>query len=76
VAAGRVVVAVKHCPEGAVEMGLYAAGSGLRHQGVVPGADMTAEAALAKLIWLLSRYDATEAAALVGRDLRGELTEG
>ena len=76
VAAGRVVVAVKHCPEGAVEMGLYAAGSGLRHQGVVPGADMTAEAALAKLIWLLSRYDAAEAAALVGRDLRGELTAG
>ncbi len=74
VAAGRVIVAVKHCPEGAVEMGLYAAGSGLRHQGVIPGADMTAEAALVKLIWLLSRVAPTEAAALIGQDLRGELT--
>jgi L-asparaginase len=74
VAAGRVIVAVKHCPEGAVEMGLYAAGSGLRHQGVIPGADMTAEAALVKLVWLLSRVMPAEAAALIGRDLRGELT--
>ncbi len=75
-AAGRVIVAVKQSPEGTVEMGLYAAGSGLLRQGVLPGADMTAEAALAKLIWLLSRYEATEAAALIGQDLRGELTIG
>jgi len=74
--AGRVVVAVKHSPEGAVEMGLYAAGTGLLREGVVSGADMTAEAALAKLIWLLSRYGAAEALRLVDQDLRGELTVG
>jgi L-asparaginase len=75
-AAGRVIVAVKHSPEGAVEMGLYAAGTGLLREGVVSGADMTAEAALAKLIWLLSRHGAAEAARLIGQDLRGELTPG
>jgi L-asparaginase len=74
VTAGRLVVAVKHCPEGAVEMGVYAAGTGLLRQGVLPGADMTAEAALAKLIWLLDRYGPAEAAARVGSDCRGELS--
>ncbi len=74
VAARRVIVAVKHCPEGAVEMGLYAAGSGLLRQGVLPGADMTAEAALTKLTWLLDRYGASAAARLVGSDCRGELS--
>ncbi len=75
-AAGRVIVAVKHSPEGAVEMGLYAAGTGLLREGVVSGADMTAEAALAKLIWLLSRHGGAESARLIGQDLRGELTLG
>lgn len=74
VAAGRVVVAVKHCPEGAVEMGLYAAGSGLQRQGVLPGADMTAEAAFAKLAYLLDRYGPAETRNLIGQDLRGELS--
>jgi L-asparaginase len=74
VAARRVIVAVKHCPEGAVEMGLYAAGSGLQRQGVLPGADMMAEAALTKLTWLLDRYGASAAARLVGSDCRGELS--
>lgn len=74
-AAGRLVVAVKHCPEGAVDMTLYAAGSGLLRHGVLPGADLTPEAALVKLAWLIDRYGPAQAAGLVGRDCRGELTE-
>ena len=56
-------------------MGDYATGSALAAAGVVSGGDMTAEAALAKLIWLLSRErDPAAVRAAMTSDLRGELT--
>ncbi len=48
----NVVVNVTQCLKGKVEMGLYEASSGLQEAGVISGLDMTAEAALAKLMWL------------------------
>ncbi len=73
-ARGVVVVNVTQCQRGAVT-DAYAAGRVLRDIGVIPGADMTPEAALTKLAWLLSRDLArSEVIAQLGADLRGELT--
>jgi L-asparaginase len=76
-AAGRGVVVVNctQCLRGGVDMGDYATGGALRRSGVVGGADMTTEAAVAKLYYLLgSGLGAGEVRRLVQEDLRGELT--
>jgi L-asparaginase len=76
VEAGKVVVNVTQCPEGQVEAGLYAASSGLLEKGVVSGLDMTPEAALTKLMWLLgSEPDRDEVKRQIQIDQRGEQTE-
>lgn len=72
---GVVIVNVTQCGRGRVQPN-YAAGRALVDAGVVGGADMTAEAALAKLAFLLGAGHSPEAVrALMGRSLRGELTE-
>lgn len=53
VKAGKIIVNTTQCLEGTVEMGLYAASSGLQSAGVITGLDLTPEAALTKLMWLL-----------------------
>lgn len=73
-AAGKVVVAISQCPEGTVELGRYAAGAGLERAGVISGGDMTAEAALTKLMWLLANAPRDRVPALMRTNLRGELT--
>lgn len=74
---GIVVVHVTQCLRGTVRAD-YAAGRALADAGVVGGRDMTAEAALTKLQWLLSRpgLSIDEVRRLVPVDLRGELTPG
>lgn len=70
-----VVVNITQCLRGRVDMGGYATGAALQDAGVVGGADMTPEAALSKLIYLLGRGHAPEIVReLMQRDLRGELT--
>ncbi len=72
---GVVIVNRTQCQTGMVTT-QYAAGRVLGDLGVVPGADMTAEAALTKLQWLLSQGSDIEAVrAAMQVSLRGELTE-
>jgi L-asparaginase len=73
---GVVIVDCTQCLRGAVNLEDYATGSPLLEAGVVSGYDMTAEAALTKLFYLLSAEgpDPEEARRRMTRDLRGELT--
>jgi len=75
VAAGVVVGAVSQSREGRVRLGKYAVSTPLAEAGLVGGADMTREAAIAKLHVLLAEGlgPATVADAF-GRNLCGELT--
>ena len=64
------------CMRGRVNMGGYATGHGLQEVGVLSGSDMTPEAALAKLHYLLSKgltyQDISEK---LTQNLRGELSD-
>jgi len=68
------VVNVTQCVRGTVNMGKYASGAKLLRLGVVGGADMTAEAALTKMMFLFGEgLGVTEALRQMQTDLRGEL---
>jgi L-asparaginase len=76
-AAGRgiVIVDCTQCLRGTVNLTQYATGSALADAGVISGYDMTAEAALTKLAFLLSQdLPVDEIKKLMREDLRGELT--
>lgn len=74
-ASGIVTVNVTQCRAGSVEMGHYEASVNLIKAGVVSGHDITIEAAVAKLMFLLGKYNSAED---VKREmaipLRGEMT--
>lgn len=73
---GIIIVNVTQCMSGTVSP-LYEAGAPLRRAGVVSGHDMTTEAALAKLSYLLALPDMNTERMIrqLSTSLRGELTE-
>jgi lysophospholipase len=71
---GVVIVNCTQCPKGTVEAH-YATGVVLKRAGVVPGQDMTVEAALTKLAYLLGKeLPKEEVRAKMLQSMRGELT--
>lgn len=72
---GVVIVNITQCPTGFVKMGLYETSVGLSQVGVISGQDMTAEAAIGKLMHLLGKnLSPDEVRKLIQLDIVGEQT--
>ena len=72
---GCIVVMATACLFGRVEMRVYSKGRDLLNLGVISGEDMLPETAFVKLAWLLGNYKKEEVKELIGKNLRGEISE-
>lgn len=73
---GLIVLNITQCQGGAVEMGKYATSAKLKEIGVISGGDMTTEAAVTKLMYLLGNFsDRQEIGRLLAKPLVGEVSE-
>ena len=72
---GKIILNISQCTAGAVSQGLYETSSQLEKIGVVSGKDMTTEAAITKMMFLLAQDLTTEELKTqLTNSLRGELT--
>ena len=61
---------------GRLQMDVYSSGRKIQDAGVLGNYnDMTPETTFVKLAWLLSNYKKEEVKDLIGKNLRGEITE-
>jgi len=75
VQAGKLIVDISQCQGGTVELGKYETSNKLKQMGIISGFDMTFEATITKLMYLLGQgLPNEEIAVLMERPLRGELT--
>lgn len=72
---GGIILNVTQCHGGSVEMGLYETSRQMLAAGVVSGKDITSEASVTKLMYLLGRYTSREDVIKgLSRSLAGEIS--
>lgn len=72
---GKIIVNVTQCSTGSVKMSLYETGRQLLEAGIISGKDMTVEAALTKLMYLLGcGYSPEDVRREMKRDIAGEIS--
>lgn len=69
-----VILATTQCPNGRIELGQYASSKMLKSPIVIDGKDITSEAALTKLMWVIGNYSFPERCTILTKNLRGEIT--
>jgi len=73
---GMTILVITQCQEGRVDLGRYASSRGLLQRQVASGFDLTPEAALTKLMWVLASEQGAEVRTQLQQDQRGEQSFG
>ena len=72
---GGVVINITQCLSGNVEQGKYEASNIFKKAGVLGGADLTAEAAITKLMYAIARFDnSKQVSAFMQKNICGEMS--